>query len=193
MLLPWLPIGSLAGEASVAIAGGIETISLVQFNRNMNGIVYEPLQQRMPAVWWTMIQTADFVAKKYGIGREAQDAYVVDSQKRVAAATAGSKFTAEIVPFTTTMKVTDKATKESHAQEVTLDRDEGPRSDTTIAGLARLKPVYLGGTITAGNASQLSDGAAAAVMMDADLAARRGLPILGRFRGMQLAAVAPRR
>jgi acetyl-CoA C-acetyltransferase len=180
-----------AGEATIAIAGGIESISLVQFNRNMNGIMYEPLRQRMPAVWWTMIQTADFVAKKYGIRREAQDAYVVDSQMRVAAATAAGKFAAEIVPFTTTMKVTDKAAKESHKREVTLDRDEGPRPDTTLAALAALKPVYSGGTTTAGNASQLSDGAAAAVMMDADLAARRGLPILGRFRGMQLGAVAP--
>jgi len=177
------------GEASIAIAGGVESISLVQFNLNMNGFVYEPLQLRMPAVWWTMNQTADFVAKKYGISREAQDRYVVDSQKRVAAA--AGKFSAEIVPFTTTMTVTDKATKESHTEEVTLDHDEGPRPDTTLAGLAALKQVYPGGTTTAGNASQLSDGAAAVVMMDADLAARRGLPILGLFRGMQLAAVAP--
>jgi len=179
------------GEASVAIAGGVESISLVQFNLNMNGFFYEPLQQRMPAVWWTMNQTADFVAQKYGISRDAQDKYVVESQKRVAAATAAGKFAAEIVPFTTTMQVTDKVTKESHAQEVTLDHDEGPRADTTLAGLAALKPVYPGGTTTAGNASQLSDGAAAVVMMDADLAARRGLTILGRFRGMQLGAVAP--
>jgi len=179
------------GEASIAVAGGVESISLVQFNLNMKGFVYEPLRQRMPAVWWTMNQTADHVAKKYGISREAQDSYVVDSQKRVAAATAAGKFSAEIVPFTTTMKVTDKATKESHEQEVTLDHDEGPRPDTTLAALAALKPVYPGGTTTAGNASQLSDGAAAVVMMDADLAARRRLPILGRFRGMQLAGVAP--
>jgi acetyl-CoA C-acetyltransferase len=179
------------GEASVAIAGGIESISLVQFNLNMNGFVYEPLQQRMPAVWWTMVQTADFVAKKYDISREAQDTYVVESQKRIAAAMMVEKFAAEIVPFTTTMRVTDKVTKETHAKEITLDHDEGPRPDTTFAGLSALKPVYPSGTTTAGNASQLSDGAAAVVMMDADLAARRGLPILGRFRGMQLAAVAP--
>jgi acetyl-CoA C-acetyltransferase len=180
-----------AGEASIAIAGGVESISLVQFNLNMKGFVYEPLQQRMPAVWWTMNQTADFVAKKFGISREAQDTYVVESQKRVATATAAGVFAAEIVPFTTTMKVTDKATKASHEQEVTLDHDEGPRPDTTLAALSALKPVYPGGTTTAGNASQLSDGAAAVVMMDAELAARRGLPILGRFRGMQLAGVAP--
>jgi len=180
-----------AGEVSTAIAGGVESISLVQFNLNMNGFIYEPLQLRMPAVWWTMNQTADFVSQKYGISREAQDTYVVESQKRVAAATAAGKLAAEIVPFTTTMKVTDKVTKESREQEVTLDHDEGPRPDTTLAGLAALKPVYPGGTTTAGNASQLSDGAAAVVMMDADLAARRGLTILGRFRGMQVAAVAP--
>jgi acetyl-CoA C-acetyltransferase len=180
-----------AGEVSVAIAAGVESISLVQFNLNMNGFFYEPLQQRMPAVWWTMNQTADFVAKKYGISREAQDAYVVDSQQRVARATAAGKFAEEIVPFTTKMKVTDKATGASHEQEVTLEGDEGPRPDTTLAGLAALKPVYPGGTTTAGNASQLSDGAAAVVMVDADLAARRGLPILGLFRGMQLAAVPP--
>jgi acetyl-CoA C-acetyltransferase len=180
-----------AGEASIAIAGGIESISMVQFSRNMNGLVYEPLQQRMPAVWWTMVQTADFVAQKYGISREAQDAYVVQSQKRVASATTDGKFAAEIVPFSTTMKVTDRVTSESHPKDVTLDRDEGPRPDTTLTGLAALKPVHAGGTVTAGNASQLSDGAAAVVMMDADLATRRGLPILGRFRGMQLAAVAP--
>ncbi len=180
-----------AGEVSTAIAGGVESISLVQFNLNMNGFIYEPLQLRMPAVWWTMNQTADFVSQKYGISREAQDTYVVESQKRVAAATAAGKLAAEIVPFTTTMKVTDKVTQESREQEVTLDHDEGPRPDTTLAGLAALKPVYPGGTTTAGNASQLSDGAAAVVMMDADLAARRGLTILGRFRGMQVAAVAP--
>jgi acetyl-CoA C-acetyltransferase len=179
------------GEATVAIAGGVESISLVQFNLNMNGFFYEPLQARMPAVWWTMNQTADFVAKKYGISREAQDAYVVRSQQRVAAAAAAGKFAEEIVPFTTTMQVTDKVTQATQAREVTLDRDEGPRPDTTLEKLAALKPVYPGGTTTAGNASQLSDGAAAVVMMEAGQAARRGLPVLGLFRGMQLAAVTP--
>jgi acetyl-CoA C-acetyltransferase len=179
------------GEIDVAIAGGIESISLVQSNLNLKGFFYEPLQLRMPAVWWSMNQTADFVAKKYGIGREVLDAYVVESQKRVAAATVAGRFAEEIVPFTATMKVTDEQTNETREQQVTLDRDEGPRPDTTLEKLAALKPVYPGGTTTAGNASQLSDGAAALVMMDADLAARRGLPILGRFRGMQVAAVPP--
>lgn len=180
-----------AGEMDVGIAGGVESISLVQFNLNLNGFFYEPLQQVMPAVWWTMNQTADFVAEKYGISRQALDEYVVGSQARVAPAIAAGKFAQEIVPFQTTMKVTDKASGESRMENVTLDRDEGPRPDTTLEKLSALKPVFEGGTTTAGNASQLSDGAAALVMMDADLAARRGLPILGRFRGMALGSVAP--
>ena len=179
------------GEIIAGIAGGVESISLVQFNLNLNGFFYEPLQQVMPAVWWTMNQTADFVAQKYGIAREALDAYVVESKKRVAAAFTAGKYAEEITPFTTTMKVTDRATGQSRMEQVTLDHDEGPRPDTTIEGLAKLKPVFEGGTTTAGNASQLSDGAAALVMMDADVAAKRGLPILGLFRGMQLGAVHP--
>lgn len=179
------------GEVSCGIAGGVESISLVQMGIAVDGFFYAPLQARMPAVWWTMNETADFVAKKYGIGREQLDTYVVGSQRRVEAARAAGKYAEEITPFKTLMKVMDKATGQSREQEVTLDHDEGPRADTTLEGLLKLKPVYEGGTTTAGNASQLSDGAAAAVMMDADLAAKRGLPILGLFRGMQLASVAP--
>ncbi len=179
------------GESKLMIAGGVESISLVQFNLNFNGFFYEPLRTKMPAIWWTMNQTADFVAQKYGFSREALDEYVVGSQARVEAARKVGKYAEEIVPFTTQMKVTDKATNESRIVDVTLDHDEGPRPDTTLEGLAKLKPVYEGGATTAGNASQLSDGAAAIVMMDADLAAQRGLPILGLFRGMQLGAVAP--
>lgn len=179
------------GEATAAIAAGVESISLVQFHLNLNSFFYAPLQQRMPAVWWTMNQTADFVAKKYDISRESLDAYVVKSQARVADATKRGVYAEEILPFSTTMKVTDKVTKATSEAHVTLDRDEGPRPDTTIEALAKLPPVFPGGTTTAGNASQLSDGAAAIVLMDADVAAKRGLPILGLFRGMQLAAVAP--
>lgn len=179
------------GEADVMIAAGVESISLTQGHLNFNGLVYEPLQQARPAVWWSMNQTADFVAQKYGIGREALDRYVVGSQARVEAARLAGKFAEEIVPFTTQMQVTDKASGETRIQEVTLDHDEGPRPGTTYEALAALPPVAPGGTTTAGNASQFSDGAAAAVLMDADLAARRGLPILGLFRGLQLAAVAP--
>lgn len=181
----------MTGEADIIIAAGVESISLTQNHLNFQGFFYEPLQQKMPAVWWTMNQTADFVADKYGFAREALDTYVVESQKRVEAARAAGKFAEEIVPFATTMQVTDKASGETRMAEVVLDHDEGPRPGTTLEGLAALPPVYPGGTTTAGNASQLSDGAAAAVLMDADLAARRGLPILGRFRGLQLAGVAP--
>lgn len=179
------------GEITCGIAGGVESISLVQFNLNFNGFFYEPLQQMMPAVWWTMNQTADFVAEKYGISRQALDEYVVMSQKRVAEANAAGKYAEEIVPITAKMKVTDKATGQTSETEVTLDRDEGPRPNTTYEKLAALKPVYEGGTTTAGNASQLSDGAAAVVMMDADLAAQRGLPILGYWRGFALGSVHP--
>lgn len=179
------------GEISCGIAGGVESISLVQFNLNFNGFFYEPLQQMMPAVWWTMNQTADFTAQKHGISRQALDEYVVMSQKRVAEASAAGKYAEEIVPITTKMKVTDKATGQSSDAEVTLERDEGPRPDTTYEKLASLKPVFEGGTTTAGNASQLSDGAAACALMDADLAAKRGLPILGYWRGFALGAAAP--
>lgn len=179
------------GEMRCGVAGGVESISLVQIGIAVEGFFYPPLQARIPAVWWTMNETADFVAKKYDISRERLDAYVVASQQRVEAARAAGKFAEEITSFKTVMKVTDKATGQSREQDVTLDHDEGPRADTTLEGLAKLKPVYDGGTTTAGNASQLSDGAAAVVMMDADLAAKRGLPILGLFRGMQLASVAP--
>src|SRR5690606_19602080 len=168
-----------------------ESISLVQFNLNFNGFFYEPLQHMMPAVWWTMNQTADFVAEKYAITRQELDEYVVMSQRRGAEASAAGKYAEEITPITTKMKVTDKATGQTSEVETTLDRDEGPRPDTTYEKLAALKPVYEGGTTTAGNASQLSDGAAAVVMMDADLAAQRGLPILGYWRGFALGSVHP--
>ena len=179
------------GEAQILVAGGVESISMTQSHINLNGFFYEPLQQKMPAVWWTMNQTADYVSKKYSISRESQDRYVVTSQQRVAAAKAAGKYADEIVSFQATMRVTDKATKATRDESVTLDRDEGPRPDTTLGALAKLPPVYPGGTTTAGNASQLSDGAAAVVLMDADEASRRRLPLLGLFRGMQLAAVAP--
>ncbi len=179
------------GEIACGLAGGVESISLVQFSLNFNGFFYAPLQQMMPAVWWTMNQTADYVAEKYAISRQALDEYVVMSQQRVAAAAAAGKYAEEITPITTTMKVTDKATGQTSEREVTLDHDEGPRPDTTYEKLAALKPVLEGGTTTAGNASQLSDGAAAVVMMDADLAAQRGLPILGYWRAFALGSVAP--
>ncbi|WP_444957819.1 thiolase family protein [Microbulbifer sp. ZKSA002] len=181
-----------AGEMQIGVAGGVESISLVQFNLNLNHFVYEPLQKKVPAVWWTMIQTADYVADQYNISREDQDRYVVESQKRVAEAQKAGKFAEEITPFDTVMAVKDKESGETNRLKVTLSEDEGPRPGTTMEALSALEPVNTGGTITPGNASQLSDGAAAVVMMDAELAAQRNLPILGLFRGMQLGAVAPK-
>ena len=144
-----------------------------------------------PNAYMPMLQTAEFVAKKYGISRDAQDRYTLESQRRTAAAQAAGRFDAEIVAFTTTMTVADKATGELVHKEVTLDRDEGNRPETTLEGLNALKPVLEGGVVTAGNASQLSDGASACVIMDATLAARRGMAPLGIYRGMAVAGCLP--
>jgi acetyl-CoA acetyltransferase family protein len=143
------------------------------------------------SAYMPMLQTAEFVAKKYGISREAQDRYAFASQQRTAAAQEAGRFSQEIVPFKTTMAVVDKNTKEVSYKEITLDRDEGNRPDTTLEGLASLKPVIEGGVVTAGNASQLSDGASACVVMDRALAERRGLSPLGIYRGMAVAGCAP--
>jgi len=147
--------------------------------------------ERVPRAYMQMIDTAEFVARKYGISREAQDEYSLESQRRVAAAFAARRFDDEIVPIETTTKKVDKDTKEVTYQPVRLERDEGPRADTTAEGLARLKPVQEGGTITAGNASQLSDGASACVLMESSLAARRGLQPLGIYRGYTTVGCAP--
>jgi acetyl-CoA C-acetyltransferase len=145
-----------------------------------------------------MIETAEIVAERYGVSREAQDAYALASQRKTAAAQAAGRFAAEIVPLTTRKAVFDKATKQTHHEEVRLLSDEGVRGDTTAEGLAKLEPVYkdgavikLGKHITAGNASQLSDGAAALVLMEAGEASRRGLAPMGVFRGMAVAGCEP--
>ena len=138
-----------------------------------------------------MIDTAEVVAARYGISREEQDAYSLQSQLRTAKAQTAGRFDAEIVPVTATMRILDKATGCMTRQQVTLTKDEGNRPDTTLAGLSALKPVRLGGTITAGNASQLSDGAAAVVVMEAAMAARRGLSPLGRYVGIAVAGTKP--
>jgi acetyl-CoA acetyltransferase family protein len=143
------------------------------------------------AAYMPMLQTAEVVARRYGIGREAMDEYAYQSQQRTAAAQAAGRFDAEIVASTATMSVTDKATGETSRKDVTLARDEGNRADTTLAGLAALQPVMPGGTITAGNASQLSDGSAALVVMEGALAAKKGLAPLGRFLGMAVAGTEP--
>ncbi|HYE51009.1 MAG TPA: acetyl-CoA C-acyltransferase [Azospirillaceae bacterium] len=177
----------------VAVGGGLDSISLVQ-NEHMNGYrAADPdLLSVAPAIYMPMIDTAEVVAARYGIGRERQDEYALESQRRTAAAQAAGRFDAEIVPFATTMLVQDRATGRAEPKSVALAKDEGNRPDTTAEGLSSLKPVRgEGGTVTAGNASQLSDGASACVVMDAELAGRRGLEPLGALRGLAVAGCEP--
>ncbi|HEY0601001.1 acetyl-CoA C-acyltransferase [Brevundimonas sp.] len=183
----------------VAVGGGLESISLVQ-NQTMNlHRLRDPaLIARVPHIYMSMLETAEVVAARYGISREAQDEYALRSQQRTAAAQAEGRLDAEIAPMTTTMQVVDKATGQASAKEVTLSMDEGNRPDTTLEGLSSLKPVFGGGEeisqgvcITAGNASQLSDGASASVIMEAKDAERRGLQPLGAVRGMAVAGCEP--
>jgi acetyl-CoA C-acetyltransferase len=177
----------------VTVAGGQENISAVQ-TLYMEWVARE----KDPAViahaanaYMPMLPTAEFVAKKYGISREAQDLYALESQRRTAAAQAAGRFDAEIVAIATSMAVVDKNTKETSYKDITLARDEGNRPDTTLASLQGLKAVIEGGVVTAGNASQLSDGASACLLMDRALAERRGLQPLGLYRGMAVAGCAP--
>ncbi|HEX5630343.1 MAG TPA: acetyl-CoA C-acyltransferase [Acidimicrobiia bacterium] len=175
----------------VVVAGGLESISLVQ-NQNMNQFraIDPALLALQPHMYMPMLHTAEVVAERYSVSRDAQDAYALQSQQRTAAAQQAGRFADEIIPVTAAKVVKDKDSGTESHQTVTLDRDEGNRPDTTAAGLAALPPV-LGGTITAGNASQLSDGAAAVVVMDAELAAKRGLAPLGWYRGMAVAGCSP--
>ena len=180
----------IAGEASVIVAGGLECISLVQDGR-VPPTNEDWLMEHKPEIYMTMIETADNVAERYQVTRAAQDAYALESQKRTAAGQKAGKFDAEIVPLPTTKKVVNKDTGAETFEPVTLTKDEGNRADTTLEGLAGLKPVREGHFITAGNASQLSDGASACVVMDAKLAERRGLTPLGTFRGFAVAGCEP--
>lgn len=177
----------------IAVAGGQENITAVQdaYFRHIAESQDPNVIARMQHAYMPMLQTAEFVAQKYGVSREAQDAYAAESQARTAAAQQAGRFDAEIVPFTTTMQVKDKETGVVSLQEVTLSRDEGNRPQTTLESLAGLNPVIEGGSITAGNASQLSDGASACVLMSAQLAERKGLEPLGTYRGMAVAGCAP--
>ena len=180
----------MTGEADVIVAGGLESCSLVQ--DGSRGPAYEDwLKEHKPEMWMPMIETADNVAARYGVTREAQDAYALESQRRTAAAQQGRKLDDEIVPLPSTKKVVDKETKAEHMEPVTLSKDEGNRPDTSPEGLAGLKPVREGGYITAGNASQLSDGASACVVMDSETAERRGLKPLGTFVGFAVAGCEP--
>jgi acetyl-CoA C-acetyltransferase len=176
----------------IAVGGGIESISLVQ-NDHMNKFhaIDEELMAMKPDMYMSMLETAEVVAERYKIGRERQDEYSLECQRRVGAALQGGRFNDEIVPITTKMAVVDKDTKEVSYKDVTLSRDEGPRPDTTAEGLAKIKPVFEGKTISAGNASQLSDGASACVIMSEKVAAKKGVQPLGIFRGFVAAGVEP--
>jgi acetyl-CoA C-acetyltransferase len=176
----------------IAIGGGIESISLVQ-NEHMNRFhaVDDDLMAMKPEMYMSMLETAEVVAERYRIGRDQQDEYSLECQRRVGAALQGGRFNDEIVPMTTRMAVANKDTREVTYQQVTLSKDEGPRPDTTADGLAKIKPVFEGKTISAGNASQLSDGASACVIMSDKIAAQKGLKPLGIFRGFVAAGVEP--
>jgi acetyl-CoA C-acetyltransferase len=184
---------------TIAVGGGLESISLVQNDKINRFRAQDPaLVEMAPHIYMSMLETAEIVAERYGVSREAQDEYALQSQQRTAQAQAEGRFDKEIVPITTTMLVTDKATKETTRREVTLSVDEGNRPQTTLADLEKLQPVFKDGQtikegrfITAGNASQLSDGASACVLMEAGEASRRGLTPLGAYRGMAVAGCDP--
>ncbi|KIC48813.1 acetyl-CoA C-acyltransferase [Tateyamaria sp. ANG-S1] len=181
----------------VVVGGGVESVSMVQ-TQEMRTHADPWLKQNKPEIYMTMLETAETVAARYGVSREAQDRYAVQSQARTAAAQEAGKFDDEIVPLSTVMKFQDKETKAISEHEVTLDKDEGNRPETTYENVAGLKPVFANGIhveqgeyITAGNASQLSDGASAAVVMEASLAEKKGLSPLGRCVGVMAAGCEP--
>jgi len=176
----------------IAVAGGVESISLVQGHLNQHRASEPWLEEHKPELFMTMLETAEVVAERYGVGRDVQDAYALQSQRRTAAAQEAGRLDDEIVPLPTVKLVTDKQTGETHEEEVTLARDEGNRPGTTAEGLAALEPVVAADkTITAGNASQLSDGASACVVMEASEAGRRGLEPLGTFRALCVVGCEP--
>jgi len=181
----------LTGEGEIYAAGGVESISLVQNEMNKHMFTEEWLTKNKPEIYWPMLQTAEYVAKKYGIPREAQDRYGVRSQLRAAAAREAGKFKDEIVPITTRMKVVDKETGVETLKEATASQDEGIRPDTTYEGVSQIKPAIEGGTVAAGNASQFSDGASACIVMSDKVAASKGLEPLGVFRGFAVAGCEP--
>src|SRR5712692_3771711 len=182
----------LAGEGEIFVAGGVESISLVQNEMNKHHFQDEWLHRHKPETYWPMLQTAEYVARRYEIPREKQDEYGVQSQQRAAKARAEGKFRDEIAPLTTKMKVVDKNTGQETIKEVTAAEDEGIRPDTTYEGVSQIKPAIEGGCIAAGNASQFSDGASAAVVMSEREAAKRGLKPLGIFRGFAAAGCDPK-
>jgi acetyl-CoA C-acetyltransferase len=182
----------MAGEGEIYAAGGVESISCVQNEMNTHMLNEDWIAANKPELYWPMLQTAEYVAKAYGISREQQDQYGVRSQQRAAAARDAGKFNDEIAPMTTTMKVVDKATGAESMKEITVAQDEGIRPDTTYEGVSKIKPAIEGGVISAGNASQFSDGAGVCVVMSAKMASSRGLKPLGVFRGFAVAGCGPK-
>lgn len=181
----------IAGEGDIFAAGGVESISCVQQEMNRHMLAEVWLKQNKPEVYWPMLQTAETVAKRYNISRERQDEYGVQSQQRAAEARANGLFDREIVPMTTTMGVADKASGMLLTREVTVMSDEGIREDTTYEGVSKIRSAVPGGVITAGNASQFSDGASVSILMRGDLARERGIAPLGIFRGFAVAGCEP--
>ncbi|SOY45536.1 acetyl-CoA C-acyltransferase [Cupriavidus taiwanensis] len=181
----------IADEGDIFVAGGVESISCVQQEMNRHMVQESWLTKHKPEIYWNMLQTAENVAKRYNISKERQDEYGVRSQQRAAAAQEAGNFNDEIVPMTVLAGVADKSTGQLVTKEVTIDRDEGIRPDTTLEGVAKIRSAVPGGVITAGNASQFSDGASAAVVMNARVAAARGLQPLGVFRGFAVAGCEP--
>jgi acetyl-CoA C-acetyltransferase len=179
-------------DMPIVIGAGLESISLVQNDhQNLYRLVDQNVLKVSEHAYMSMLETAETVAKRYNISREAQDEYGLQSQQRTGAAQTAGKFDDEIVPLPTTKIVVDKETKETSKVDVVLEKDEGNRPETTAEGLQSLKPVFEGGVITAGNASQLSDGASAAVLMDNKLAEQKGLNPLGAYRGIAVAGCEP--
>jgi acetyl-CoA C-acetyltransferase len=181
----------LTGEAECFVAGGVESISCVQNEMNKYMFEEEWLKANKPAVYWPMLATAENVARRYGIGREVQDRYGVDSQLKAARARAEGRFNDEIAPIATRMKIVDKATGAESFRKTTASEDEGIRADTTYEGVSVIKPAVEGGVIAAGNASQFSDGASVQVVMSDAMAARKGLAPMGIFRGFAVAGCEP--
>jgi acetyl-CoA C-acetyltransferase len=184
-----------AGEGDVYAAGGVESISLVQNEMKSKHGIDKALVAKKPEIYWNMLQTAEMVAKRYNISREAQDRYGVESQLRAAAAHQGGKFNDEIVPITVQMMKAEMNDKKevvrTWEETVTLNSDEGIRGDTTYEGVAKIKPAIEGGVVSAGNASQFSDGASCAIVMSSTMAAKKGLQPLGIFKGFAVAGCEP--
>jgi acetyl-CoA C-acetyltransferase len=181
----------IAGQGDIFAAGGVESISCVQQEMNLHMYKEVWLSQNKPEIYWSMLQTAENVATRYSISKERQDEYGVQSQQRAAAAQAAGLFNAEIVPMTTVMGVADKATGMLVSREVTISADEGIRADTTLEGVSKIRTAMPGGVVTAGNASQFSDGASVAIVMNAKVAEAKGLQPLGIFRGFAVAGCEP--